>query len=296
MRRTGGAGELVSRSKSCSTTVTGRQSLASTRWSSRWPAIRSAAADRSGARRPARARDRPSSCRLRAGRGTRADRRSSSLSWPLPCRPRYQPSLSTTSQRLVPADEEVADVVGLDVEVRHVAGEPGRQLDVADPATVEERLVDAVGGRVETSRDRRRSFEHEGRGGARCGGRSPAGGSAPSSGSIHRADQSSGSRRPASIDGRFATSPKDRRRSTPEPATAPLAAKRVARTATGTRTLRSDSMRASRTVVELDLVGNLPPGRRRATTTTDRATADRVPRTAPPRCSAARRAGAVIVP
>ena len=49
-------------------------------------------------------------------------------------------------------DEEVADVVGLYVQVRSVAREPGRELDVADAMSVEERLVAPVGGRVETRR------------------------------------------------------------------------------------------------------------------------------------------------
>ena len=62
----------------------------------------------------------------------------------MPIWPRNQPSLSSTVNSRRARPEQAGDVVGLDLEPLGVLGEPGRQLQVPDPATAEEHLVEAV--------------------------------------------------------------------------------------------------------------------------------------------------------
>ena len=47
--------------------------------------------------------------------------------------------------------KQICDVIGLNLEPIAILGEPRRELCVADPSAVEERLVQAVGGRVQAS-------------------------------------------------------------------------------------------------------------------------------------------------
>ena len=62
----------------------------------------------------------------------------------IPCWPRHQPSLSERTEGVRPLGDEPGDVEVLHLEPLAVRGEARRELPVADPGAVQERLVEAV--------------------------------------------------------------------------------------------------------------------------------------------------------
>ena len=166
-----------------------------------------------------------------------------SVPWKKPVRPRHQPSESTTSQVFSPGRQQGADVVGLHVQGRRVAGVTRGQLDVPHALAVEKCLVHAVRRRVEP-RPRGAAASRK-----RC--RRTWAARSVSCGSMKRAVQSEGSKRPVSNQ-----AGSDQSLSTPsaQTLTRQTTCCREARGAPGqaTRTLASESTRSETTTVDLE--------------------------------------------
>ena len=172
--RTGGAGEQTSASYPRSLTATGCQCAASylvvdqsgssSRRSSRWPSIRSAARMCESDQRQVASVPRtvavPSSC----SRCSWARNAVWSPHWSaarrMPTCPRYQPSASSAAEHVRPLAEKVGDVVGLHLGARAVLGEAGSELVGPDARPVQLELVDPVGSRVEAGPADRAVDEH----------------------------------------------------------------------------------------------------------------------------------------
>ena len=173
--------------------------------------------------------------------------------------------------------------------MRGVAGEPWRQLEVADPLAVQERLVDPVGGGVEARRPVRRSPSSNSWRSSQAG-RSPGGrrstlvGLDPVRRPVGRVEQ------PSFDHGRLRPVGRTEHRSTCAPATRPARASGAARTATA----RGRCGRSRSAPIARRRAGSRrrPAGAtRRAATRTAGADRSVRPTTSPPRCSVRRVVG-----